>query len=271
MKRLEAISAFCLQNWQPSKQQVKLLKALLRHYMIRPITSYTNLVAIVETYVHDHAARLHLELFKQDPTVKSIVHELLTSENNNTRSAIRKQVFTSVKEKTALNVFSIKIVNSYHLPELPTKPPNEVKACLALMREVARPLIIKESARGGDTGSRSMLEKEVDKLFAKNGNKRDDPKWREWELEIIDADDRRYLRRGAEDNARTREDIDAAVLAAPAAAAASELGGAHAATSAAGNTDVLDAEADGEADGRDIPISGMGDLAALSAGSVARA
>ncbi|KAJ7697714.1 hypothetical protein B0H17DRAFT_1197369 [Mycena rosella] len=233
MKRLEAIGAFCLQNWQPSKQQA----ALLRHYMIRPITSYTNLVAIVETYVHDHAARLHLELFKQDPTVKSIVHELLTSENNNTRSAIRKQVFTSIKEKTALNVFSIKIVNSYHLPELPTKPPNEIKACLALMREVTRPLIIKDK-----------LEKELDKLFAKNGNKRDDPKWREWELEIIDADDRSTC-----------------------TAAASRLGGAHAATSAAGNTDVLDAEADGEADGRDIPISGMGDLAALSAGSVARA
>jgi hypothetical protein len=61
---LDNIAAFCVQNWKPSPEQVvsffpwpaqplltsrqKLLKSLLRHYIIRPVTSYNNLVPLVE-------------------------------------------------------------------------------------------------------------------------------------------------------------------------------------------------------------------------------
>jgi hypothetical protein len=44
-------------------------------------------------------------------------------------------------------------------------------------RKVAKPLV-KESARGGDTGFWRDVEAQLDVLFEKNGNERDSPKWR---------------------------------------------------------------------------------------------
>ncbi|KAJ7898833.1 hypothetical protein B0H14DRAFT_3424168 [Mycena olivaceomarginata] len=257
---VQAIGTYCMQNWRPSKQQIKLLKSLLRHYIIRPLTSYSNLIPIVQTYIHDHAKRLHLELYKQDPTVKAFVHDLLAVENNAVRSAIRKA------EKTDLETFSKKIVNGYHLPTIPSTPPKDIMACLALMRQVARPLAKKASTRGGDTGFWTNLEAELDDLFEKNGNNRDDSKWHEWEQDIIDADNRRYLRRGAESNARTQEEIDAAVLVGPASGSATVAASAPA---AAPGSDGEDGDAQGLEE-RDVTIPALGDLAALSVGPVVR-
>ncbi|KAJ7705290.1 hypothetical protein B0H17DRAFT_1126150 [Mycena rosella] len=165
--RLDAISQFCNQAWQPLAQQVKLLKSLLGHYIIRPITSYTNLVSLAKTYVHDHAKRLHLELYKLDPTIKAAIHDLLAAENNGVRSALRKLAFSK------------KIISSHHSATIPTTPPQDIMASLGLMRETARPLVGKETSRGGDTGFWTNLEKELDVLFEKNGNKRDGSKWKQ--------------------------------------------------------------------------------------------
>ncbi|KAJ7315818.1 hypothetical protein DFH08DRAFT_820389 [Mycena albidolilacea] len=76
-------------EWRPLEHS-KLLKSLLCHYIIWPITSYTNLISIVETYIYDHAKRLRLELYTQDPTVKTVVHDLLMTENSTVRGTIRK-------------------------------------------------------------------------------------------------------------------------------------------------------------------------------------
>ncbi|KAJ7914983.1 hypothetical protein B0H13DRAFT_2317520 [Mycena leptocephala] len=221
---MQAIGTYCMQNWRPSKQQVKLLKSLLRHYIIRPLTSYSNLIPIVETYIHDHAKRLHLELYKQDPTVKVFVHDLLTVENNAVRSAIRKVIFLSVKEKTDLETFSRKIVNGYTcLRSRASHQRTSWPAWLSCARSPA----------------------ELDNLFEKNGNNRDGPKWREWEQDVINADN---------------------ILAGP--ASGSETAAASAATAAPGSDDE-----DGDAQGleeRDVNIPALGDLAALSVGPVVR-
>ncbi|KAJ7824196.1 hypothetical protein B0H14DRAFT_3729009 [Mycena olivaceomarginata] len=239
--RVEAIGAFCAENWKPSKEQVKLLKSLLRHYIIRPITSYTNLISIVEPYIYDHAKRLRLELYKQDPTVKTVVHDLLVTENGT--------IFTSVLEKKSLMTFSKKIINTYHLPAIPhTSPPQDIMACFALMREVARPLAAKKFARGGDSKFWSNLEDELDNLFGGNGGNRGNLEWLEWERQVIQQDNNRYDRFGAETTARSQEEIDAAV---PSAA------------------DHEEDNNDGTED-RDVTVDNLGDLAALAAGPVAR-
>ncbi|KAJ7340739.1 hypothetical protein DFH08DRAFT_1012878 [Mycena albidolilacea] len=135
---LDNIAAFCVQNWKPSPEQVKLLKSLLRHYIIRPVISYNNLVPLVETYILDHAAQLRLGLYKDDPTVKTVVNALLVKENGNTRSAIRKLVWTSLTERSSLETFTKKIVQAYHLPTIPASPPQDIMACMALMRKIAQ-------------------------------------------------------------------------------------------------------------------------------------
>ncbi|KAJ7882563.1 hypothetical protein B0H14DRAFT_3754343 [Mycena olivaceomarginata] len=209
--RVEAIGAFCVENWKPSKEQVKLLKSLLRHYIIRPITSYTNLISIVETYIYDHAKRLRLELYKQDPTVKTVVHDLLMTENGTVRGTIRKLIFTSVLEKKSLMTFSKKIINTYHLPAIPHSPPQDIMACFALMREVARPLAAKKFASWWTPNFGPNLEDELDNLFEKNRSNRGNLEWLEWERQIIQQDNNRYDRFGAETTARSQEEIDAAV------------------------------------------------------------
>jgi hypothetical protein len=81
---------------------------------------------------------------------------------------------------------------------------------------------------------------------------------RRWEKEVIDHDNNKYSRRAAESNARTQEEIDAAVLAAP-------LGN----TSLAANDGEVNDE-EGVTDDREVNVAGLGDIAALSAGSVSR-
>ncbi|KAJ7853042.1 hypothetical protein B0H14DRAFT_3655733 [Mycena olivaceomarginata] len=219
---LGGIAGYCTQTWKPSKEQTKLLKALLRHYIIRPITSYNNLVFITETYIVDHATSLRLELYKKDPIVKSVVHELLLTENNAQRSALRKL---------------------------------EIMASMALMRNVAKPLIGKETTRGGDTGFWAELKSKLDILYGANSNERESPEWRKWEQDIIAQDNSKYNRRAAESNARTQAEIDAAMLA-------------HAAPIAAAENDNNEEGAVNE--DRQVHISGLGDLASLAATPVAR-
>ncbi|KAJ7463933.1 hypothetical protein FB451DRAFT_1403326 [Mycena latifolia] len=260
--QLTAVGEFCTEAWKPSKEQSKLLKSLVRHYIIRPITSYTNLVSIVETYIFDHAKTLRLELYKKDPTAKTVVRELLIAENNAVRSGVRKAVFSSVEEKATLMSFSTKMITSHHLPTVPTVPPQDIMACLALMRQVARPLIGKETSRGGDTGFWSNIERELDKLFEKNGNERDSPEWRKWEKEIINHDNSKYNRRAAESDARTQAEIDAAVLASD-----------DAAPGASGVVAPGASEVDDESthEDRTVNMTALGDLASLDSTPVVRA
>jgi hypothetical protein len=97
-----------------------------------------------------------------------------------------------------LETFTKKIVQAYHLPTIPASPPQDIMACMALMvrsrshllfkmyhqclgqRKIAKPLLKKDSQRGGDTGFWRDIEAELDVLFDKNGNQRDSPAWRKY-------------------------------------------------------------------------------------------
>ncbi|KAJ6546309.1 hypothetical protein B0H10DRAFT_2243696 [Mycena sp. CBHHK59/15] len=154
--------------WVQYSQTVvtKLLRSLMRHYIIQPITSYNNLVDIAETYVHDHSKRLHLQLYQTDTMVKSQVHEFFSAVS---------EVFAGVKAKQLLTAFGDKVVKKYHLPTIPNMLPIEILACLALMRKIALLLMTNEAQRahGGDYGFWSALETELDTLFQKKGLKQD--------------------------------------------------------------------------------------------------
>ncbi|KAJ7469074.1 hypothetical protein FB451DRAFT_1177070 [Mycena latifolia] len=231
---------------------------LLRHYIIRPITSYTNLVAIVETYIHDHATQLHLELYKQDPIVRSVVHELLSAENHSIRSALRKLIF------------SVKVVNGYHLATIPAKPPKNIMACLALTRKVARALVSKESARGGGTGFWANLERELDMLFEKNWNKRENAKCLRW-LDGRSKSSVKMIRGIFITASKTvlgprrrsmQRSLPPLLMPPPPPSGPSTIPRPDGDDENTGELETLD--------GRDLSISGLGDLAALSAGPVAR-
>ncbi|KAF7333905.1 hypothetical protein MSAN_02403300 [Mycena sanguinolenta] len=255
-KQLDAVVQFCTESWKPSEEQKKLLKSLLRHYIIRPITSYGDLVKIVESYIFDHAKQLRLGLYRDNPTVKSVIHELLMKENGALRSAVRKLVWASV-EKNSVDDFTKTIIDLYHFPTNPATLPNDIMACMAPMHKVAKPLTNKESTRGGDTGFWKELEQELYTLFEKNGNERDSVKWRQWEQEIMREDNRIYNHYAATSSSRAQQEIDAALLSSGRGAGA-----------AVGDEDVDDDSMAHE--DREVHISGLGNLAALAAGPVVR-
>jgi hypothetical protein len=104
----------------------------------------------------------------------------------------------SLTERSALETFTKKVIQVYHLPTIPASPPQDIMACMALMvrsrllllfktfyrclgqRKIAKPLLKKDSQRGGDTGFWKDIEAELDVLFDKNGNQRDSPAWRKY-------------------------------------------------------------------------------------------
>ncbi|KAJ6494541.1 hypothetical protein C8R45DRAFT_1212466 [Mycena sanguinolenta] len=276
--RFESTEAFCMQSWKPSPEQTKLLKSLLRHYIIRPVTSYSNLVELVETYILDHSAALRLGLYKEEATVKTVVNGLLVKENGNIRSALRKLVWASLTARVSLEAFTKKVIEAYHLPVIPAQPPQDIMACMALMRKVAEPLVPNETQRSGDTGFWKNLEKALDDLFDKNGKRRDSPdvgissrslavtaaadnlRWLKWEEEIIKKDNLKYNRSAVESNARTQQEIDAALL--PTSCDADNA--------ASANAESGDQDRVGTHEDRGVHISGLGNLAALASGPVVR-
>ncbi|KAJ7789746.1 hypothetical protein B0H14DRAFT_2626858 [Mycena olivaceomarginata] len=111
----------------------QLLKSLLHHYIIQPITSYSTLIAIVESlqsYIHDHVKRLCLELYKHNPTVKSVIHDLLMVENGHVRSVMCKLVG---ERDDTIDDIQQENNQKYHLPTTPKKPLQDIMASLALM------------------------------------------------------------------------------------------------------------------------------------------
>ncbi|KAJ7699357.1 hypothetical protein B0H17DRAFT_1129406 [Mycena rosella] len=107
-----------------------------------------------QTYIHDHAKGLRLELYKQDPIVKTAIHEILASENNVIKSALRKVQEDHCQVPSARN------------------PNNTAKGYYGMpcfYAYTAR-LVSKETSCGGDTGFSTNLEHELNVLFEKNGN-----------------------------------------------------------------------------------------------------
>ncbi|KAJ6537583.1 hypothetical protein B0H10DRAFT_2232577 [Mycena sp. CBHHK59/15] len=208
---LACLLSLASQGWKPSDAQDKLLKGLLRHYHIKPNGTYTAVVSTVQNYILDHAEDLHLVVYKTDPIVKKVIDKCLADYYNNLKSSFRKLVFTGVTKKVALKKFCRMIVDKHHLPIIPDLVPQPILAAMALMREVASPLVVVANQKGADTGFWPNLEDELDALYKKNGSDRKSPAWLEWEKNIIQDDNTKYDRASrSRDTATSREELDLA-------------------------------------------------------------
>ncbi|KAJ6538918.1 hypothetical protein B0H10DRAFT_2245516 [Mycena sp. CBHHK59/15] len=216
-KGLATIGTFMNETWALTSNQEKILKALLKHYLIMPHVSYRNITGHVQSYILRHLVTLHLGLYKSDPTVKRVINVFLGQQNNNIKSAFRKLIFNSVEQKMALKSFGMKILNAYHLPDIPDIVPQATSAAFALMRDVAAPLVAHKTERmkGADTGFWQGLEDALEKLYDAHGNDRKSSAWLQWENNIIAQDNSRYKRTNAGDQAHTRTEVDNALLGLP--------------------------------------------------------
>ncbi|KAJ7664972.1 hypothetical protein B0H17DRAFT_1143451 [Mycena rosella] len=207
---LSNMKTFLNETWTLTDNQEKLLKGLLRHYLIMPLGSYSTLAGHVQAYILKHLATLHLDLYKTDPTVKETVNVFVGAQAHNIKGTFRKLVFSSVTKKKGLTPFARKILDKYHLPNIPDSPPQDVLATFALMREIAAPLVDTSTSRprGSDTGFWTGVEEALETLYSKHGQDRKSPGWLAWQTEIIAADNTRYARSNAADHAHSRAEVN---------------------------------------------------------------
>ncbi|KAJ2984764.1 hypothetical protein NUW54_g10387 [Trametes sanguinea] len=208
--RLSSIEKLCAQAWQPSKAQVKLMRGLIRHYLVQPLSTYNSIADHAKRYIKTNPEKFRLELYITDPVVRVTVNTHISDLISQLKSTFRKAVFASCKSRTSLDSFARNMVDNYHLPAIPADVPLSILGTLAMMRRIAEPLAKKTSkSRGGDTGFWRAVEAELDELYSTPGIGKDrdkDPKWIEWaERQVTDDHARFSTRRRGRQSRRGNE------------------------------------------------------------------
>ncbi|KZT24517.1 hypothetical protein NEOLEDRAFT_1134897 [Neolentinus lepideus HHB14362 ss-1] len=103
-------------------------------------------------------------------------------------------IFASVKDGVCFDDFAAKIVPSYHLPAIPKPIPRGILGVLAMLHDVAAPLVDMEGRHSGDTGFWKNVDKKLSTLAKRHGTERPSVNWVTWEDEVIDSDNHFYGR-----------------------------------------------------------------------------
>ncbi|KAI9065032.1 hypothetical protein FKP32DRAFT_1602623 [Trametes sanguinea] len=88
--RLSDIEKLCQVAWQPSKAQTKLIRSLIRHYLVKPLSSYNLLPAAIKSYIKEHPDKFRLDLYLTDPTVRITLNMHITDLASQMKSTFRK-------------------------------------------------------------------------------------------------------------------------------------------------------------------------------------
>ncbi|EMD30757.1 hypothetical protein CERSUDRAFT_101019 [Gelatoporia subvermispora B] len=182
--RTKEILEYCQSEWQPLGPQKKMLKALVAHYLVKPLDTYENIADRVGGYIQFRAATFCLGVYVNNKLCRMIVDDYLAVQSSELKSALCKQIIESVtgKKVRPLTIFAQAMLNKYHLPRIPNPPPRAILAAFAMLREIAYKKTPQEKKFW------TLIEKELSKLYKANGAKREDPRWHKWEDAIITKD-----------------------------------------------------------------------------------
>ncbi|KAI9068130.1 hypothetical protein FKP32DRAFT_1672527 [Trametes sanguinea] len=218
--RLTDIEKLCQVAWQPSKAQIKLVRSLTRHYLVKPLSSYNLLPAAVKSYIKEHPDKFRLELYLTDPTVRITMNMHITDLASQMKSTFRKAVFASCKNQVSLESFTRNMLDNYHLPAIPADLPLSILGTFAMMRKIAEPLSKKaEGSRGGDTGFWRAVKAELDRLYSlpeADKDRNNGPFWINWAKAQIEEDHARTAngrvgRRSRRANVASDDDVSMAL------------------------------------------------------------
>ncbi|KAF7972495.1 hypothetical protein HWV62_17860 [Athelia sp. TMB] len=85
------------------------------------------------------------------------------------------------------------LVQEFHMLPRPNVISGGILSTVALQRRIAQPLASKKNKKGADTGFWDSLDMEMRKLVKHNGPERKDPRWVEWEEDIIASDRTKFV------------------------------------------------------------------------------
>lgn len=195
--RVTKLDARTAENFKPSDAIKQALKMMTRHYLYQPVVSYQT--------VHESAANYYRSLPKEnhplmscgytkDKIIKDAIHKHLKELAGSERSHLRPTVWRMVQKRTTLSKW-VKYMEEHYDHSGPNRSAHIVKqqaARLALMREVAEPLVPLPTARGQDTGFWHALEERLMALYAQLGPDIAAPSWDRWATDIIARDKLAY-------------------------------------------------------------------------------
>ncbi|KAJ3542934.1 hypothetical protein NM688_g5921 [Phlebia brevispora] len=217
-KLITKIDKNTAQAWKLSPAQTSIVKKIVRHYLIRPVPSYTKFINLaVLSYIKANCVKFQLGNWNEDSVVRETVAGFAQSYQNTQKSNLRKtyQIFTAVQKKESLDHFTTRMINKYYIHGRPSEiTRRSIMAQLALARKIAAPLAQKTSARGADTGFWKDMHKELRTLTTENGGAKrtNNDKWKKWEDAIIADDVKKYGEGFFVENDSEDEDMDISIL-----------------------------------------------------------
>ncbi|KAH9851931.1 hypothetical protein C2E23DRAFT_886156 [Lenzites betulinus] len=188
--RLSNIEDHTSAAWTPSKAQSKLARAIARHYLLKPVSTYTRVGNLTRKYIRNNADKMRLRIYREDMTARVTLNDYIDEQVSQLKSSFRKAIFASCRKKTSLRAFARNMLDNYHIPPVPIEVPLAVLGTLALLREIAEPLCNKANPKGGDTGFWKDVEARLLKLYEELecNNRLTDAKWIEWAREMVAKD-----------------------------------------------------------------------------------
>ncbi|RDX40528.1 hypothetical protein OH76DRAFT_1412918 [Lentinus brumalis] len=192
--RLNEMEKLIGKRWELGRAHKLTLKALVKHYVASPQVNYTKLLSPIEKYIKSHHEKLDMAAYLSNQVVKNEVTPFLTKEINNAKNQFRKMIFRSVHPKTLASLAQLEetVLNKWHGKPKPTALTQKWSAHLALLRDVARPLVDLPTVKGGDSGFWSGITKAYDTLYKEHGKDRKAVAWMQWEQSIIATDRQTY-------------------------------------------------------------------------------
>ncbi|KAI0323956.1 hypothetical protein GY45DRAFT_1398292 [Cubamyces sp. BRFM 1775] len=193
---LKEIKQLCQLAWHPSKAQMRLIRSLVRHYIVKPMASYNTLADHAKHYISQNASKLRLELYNTDQTVRVTLNTHINEVVNQMKSAFRKALFVACRNSTPLESFTRNMLDNYHLPAIPAETPVALLGTFAMMRRIALPLAQQSSngRRGGDTGFWRAVENELENAYntITGKDRNNDAEWISWSQTEIAGDHERF-------------------------------------------------------------------------------
>ncbi|KAI0739240.1 hypothetical protein C8Q80DRAFT_1204973 [Daedaleopsis nitida] len=167
---LEGLEKICESSWTPLKPQVKIIRALARHYLCKPIATYAGLTNYIKLYIQNNADILGLSLYKTNPVVRTILNSHLTSIINEVKSNFHKTLFTALKGKVPLKVSAKNLFQSHHLVPVPEEVPDVMLGTFAYMRQIGAPILQEKSKKGKEAHINPRFWKFLDQGLADGYN-----------------------------------------------------------------------------------------------------
>ncbi|KAF7971585.1 hypothetical protein HWV62_20750 [Athelia sp. TMB] len=187
-KEVSAVRLLVNATWALTAAQQSLLRDLLQYYLIKPTTSYRNIIPNAEAYIATHRLKYHLENYSTEDIVKKTINMFLVKALVAVKSKYRKKLFKLVSAHLTLDTLSSTLVQQFHMSPRPTVIGNGILSTVALQRRVARPLAAKKNKKGADTGFWTDMNTEMPISYFTDGTDRKDAQWLKWEGDIISSD-----------------------------------------------------------------------------------